>query len=144
MRIWISRILLIVLAVIIAALAATALPALSEGHFGGVPLLLHTMAGGALVFALPLFALVYLPRSISRLKSSGIERFGFWSLIVTGLLTILTVFLCMLPIPGTEQMQTLIEIHTYAGFAMVPAVALVVVGASRWRRIQSTRSATPG
>ena len=97
-----------------------------------------------MVIALPLFVLVYLPRSISRFASGSLQRLGFWSLVVTGLVTTATVFACMLPVPSTDQMRQLIQLHGYAGFAMVPAVALLLVGASRWRRIQSTRSATPG
>jgi len=144
MRLWIERIFLIAITAIIAVLTLTALPVLQEGHLGGALLLLHMMASGALVIVLPLFALIYIGRSISRFNSGGLQRLGFWSLVVTGLLTIATVFACMLPVPSTDQMHQLIQLHRYAGFAMVPAVALLLVGTSRWRRIQSTRSATPG
>lgn len=144
MKLWIDRIFLVALVAIIFVLTVTALPVLGGGHLEGPMLLLHMMASGALVIVLPLFALFYLGRSISRFKSGGAERLGFWSLLITGLLTIVTVFVCMLPLPSTETMHQLIAIHRYAGFAMVPAVVLLVLGASRWRRIQSTRSATPG
>jgi hypothetical protein len=144
MKLWIDRIFLTAITAIVVALTVTALPALASGPLGGTMLLLHMMASGALVITLPLFALYYLGRSLSRFKSGGLQRVGFWLLVTTGLLTILTVFLCMLPVPATDQMHQLIVLHRYAGFAMVPAVALLLVGASRWRRIQSTRSATPG
>lgn len=144
MRLWIDRLFLIALVAIIFVLTATALPVLGGGHLEGPMLLLHMMASGALVIVLPIFGLYFLTRSIDRFKSGGLQRLGFWSLLITGLLTIVTVFVCMLPIPSTETMHELIEVHGYAGFAMVPAVVVLVLGASRWRRIQSTRSATPG
>jgi hypothetical protein len=144
MKLWMDRIFLVALIAIIFVLTVTALPVLDGGHLEGPMLLLHMMASGALVIVLPLFALFCLGRSISRFKSGGLQRLGYWSLVITGLLTIVTVFVCMLPLPSTETMHELIAIHGYAGFAMVPAVVLLVLGASRWRRIQSTRSATPG
>lgn len=144
MKIWIDRAFLVALVAIIFVLTVTAAPVLAGGHLGGPMLLLHMMASGALVFVLPVFAIYYLSRSISSLHSGGLERLGFWTLLVSGLMTIATMFICMMPIPATQTMQQLVELHGYAGFAMVPAVALLVLGASRWRRIQSTRSATPG
>jgi hypothetical protein len=143
-KLWIDRIFLLAITAIVAALTATALPVLGGGHLEGTMLLLHMMGSGAMVIALPLFALYYLPRSINRFKSGSLQRIGFWSLIAAGLVTTATMFACMLPLPSTDQMHQLIQLHRYAGFAMVPAVALLMVGASRWRRIQSTRSATPG
>lgn len=144
MRLWIDRIFMVALVAIIFVLTVTALPVLGGGHLGGPTLLLHMMASGALVIILPLFALFFVLRCISRLKSGGLQRLGFWLLLISGLLTIATVFLCMLPLPSTETMHQLISVHGYAGFAMVPAVVVFVLGASRWRRIQSMRSATPG
>ncbi|MGI9470595.1 MAG: hypothetical protein ACR2NZ_03615 [Rubripirellula sp.] len=141
---WLDRICLLALVLIIALLTATALPALREGPLGGTALLLHMMASGALVFALPLFALLYLSRNLRSDRSGGMQRLGFWLLILSGIITIGSIFLCMLPIPSTDEMHELIRVHRYAGFAMVPAVVLLAIGTSRWRRIQSTRSATPG
>ena len=144
MKVWLDRILLISLVAIILVLAGTALPVLFGGHLQGNTLLIHMVASGAFVFALPISALIWMWRNLSRQTSGGLQRLGFWALIVSGLLTILTVFTCMLPIASTEQMQELIEIHGYAGFAMVPALLLLVVGAFRWRRTESIRSETPG
>ena len=145
MRVWVDRIFLLVITILVAVLAGTALPGQLGGeHLGGLRLLAHMMASGALVFALPLFALYYLGRGISRFKSGGLQRLGFWTLILAGAVTITTMFLCMLPLPSTEQMHQLMLVHGYAGFTMVPALALLLLGAARWRRIQSTRSATPG
>ncbi|MFK8112335.1 MAG: hypothetical protein AB8B91_09035 [Rubripirellula sp.] len=144
MRLWIDRLFLIALTVIIGLLTVTALPVLAGGHLEGTMLLLHMFASGALVFALPAFALVYLWRNLSRVSSGVMQRWGFWLLILSGLVTIGTVFMAMLPVPSTPQMHDLLDVHGYAGFAMVPAVVLLLLGATRWRRIQSERSATPG
>ncbi len=144
MKTWIDRILLLVVLAVVIVLSATAAAWLAGGRLQGSMLRLHMMASGVLVITLPLFALSSLWRNISRVDSGGLQKLGFWSLVVTGLATIATVFACMLPIPSTDQMHSLILLHGYAGFAMVPALALLLLGTSRWRRIQSTRSATPG
>lgn len=141
---WIDRLFLVGIAGIVAVLAATALPALTGGHLGGNMLMLHMMASGAMVFGLPVLAIYFLPRYISGRESNSMQRTGYWLLIFTGLIAIATMFACMLPIPSTDQMHKLITLHGYAGFATVPAVALLLLGAWRWRRIQSMRSATPG
>lgn len=144
MRRWIDQAFPIAIAVIITVLAVTALPALSGDHLEGSMLLVHMMASGALVVALPLFALYCLRQCLSRWTSHSAQRFGYWLLVFFGLITTATIFACMLPLPSTEQMKQLMQWHGYAGFAMVPAVALLLLGVWRWRRIQSTRSATPG
>jgi len=144
MKRWIDRILLVAVTLLVAVLAASTLPWIVGGHFSGKWLLVHMTASGALVITLPLLALSYLWRNISRENSGLLQFLGYWLLIASGLTTIATIFLCMLPLPSTEQMHNLVAIHTYAGFAMVPASLLLLFGVSRWRRIQSTRSATPG
>ena len=144
MKVWIDRILLSVILIGVVALSGSAAPWLVGGHLQGSLLLLHMMASGVLVVTLPLFALSYVWPNISSFKSGALQRLGFWLLILTGLTTIATVFLCMLPIPSSDEMRALIRVHSYAGFAMVPALALLLWGAVRWRRIQSIRSATPG
>jgi hypothetical protein len=144
MSVWIDRALFTAITLAIGVLATTASPVLLGVHLGGMRLMLHMLASGVLVSTLPLLALWYLPRSISPLKSGGLQRLGFWSLLLTGIVTITTMFLCMLPVPSTGQMEQLVAVHRYAGFAMVPAIAVLLLGSARWRRIQSTRSATPG
>jgi len=144
MKRWIDRLLLTAVILLIAVLAVSTLPWMVGGHFAGPWLLLHMTASGALVIILPLLALSLLWQNISRVHSGSMERLGYWLLIVSGLITIATIFLCMLPLPSTEQMHVLVLLHSYAGFAMVPASLLLAFGIARWRRIQSTRSATPG
>jgi hypothetical protein len=144
MQNWIAGILLIAIVAFVAVLAFTGLSFFTDQHLEGSMLKVHMMASGALVVALPVFAICYLARSIDKSRSGGLQRFGYWLLIVSGLVAILTMFLCMLPYPSTEQMRQLVEIHGYAGFAMVPALLLLIAGMASTRRIHSTRSATPG
>ena len=144
MRTWIDRILLLGILAVVTVLTITAFPVLAGYHLGGTMLLLHMMASGALVFALPIAGILWLSRALSNADSSRMQRWGFWLLLATGFATIATVFFCMLPYPSTDTMHQLIALHGWAGFAMVPAVVLLVVGSLRWRRNQLTRSATPG
>ncbi len=144
MKIWIDRLLILAVLVLVLVLLGSTVPWMISGHLQGSTLLLHMFASGALVIVLPLLTISYMWQNISRFKSGGLQRLGFWLLVMTGLTTIATVFICMFPIASTPQMHQLMRIHGYAGFAMVPALALLVVGALRWRRIEATRSATPG
>ncbi len=144
MKTWVDLILLLGILVVVAVLTITAIPALAGHHLGGTMLLVHMMASGALVFALPVAGILWLTRALGDAESSSLQRWGFWLMITTGFATIATVFFCMLPYPSTDTMHQLIALHGWAGFAMVPAVVLLVVGSLRWRRIQLTRSATPG
>lgn len=140
----IDRLLLLALSLVVVVLAVTAGPALWDAHLSGNRLMLHMAASGGFVVGTPLVALWFLGRVITRGQSTRLQRVGFWVTVSAAVVTISTVFLCMLPLPSTTQMQQLMEVHGYAGFAMVPAVALLVIGTRRARRIQSTRSATPG
>jgi len=132
------------LAVSVAALTITSLPSLGGSHLGGNLLLAHMMSSGVLVFTLPLLALLWIGRIVGSGDASSSQKLGFWATIVTGFLTIVTVFLCMLPIPSTETMHTLVALHSYAGFAMVPAAVLFFISAWQSRRMNSMRSSTPG
>lgn len=135
---------LVTIFLIVALLTATAFPSLQGETLGGPALLFHMMASGALVFALPLYALFFLGRHISLSAVNSMQRVGFWLLLITGLVTTATVFACMMPIASTQTMHELIAWHGYAGFAMVPALALLIWGVSRTRRMKSIRSVTPG
>ena len=141
---WLNRILLIVISVVVATLTLTSLPTFFEEHMEGQRLMIHMMAGGTLVFALPLFGMLFLGRVISPTRSTGLQRLGFWLLIVGALVAITSVLLCMMPLLSTEQMERWMSVHGYAGLATVPGLLLLVIGGVRWRRMQATRSATPG
>ena len=144
MKTWVDRLLLIALTLFVVLLTLTALPSLFYGHLGGTMLLAHMLVSGAFVFLLPVFALLWTWRHISRFTSGTMQRIGFWAVIFTGFLTIATVFVCMLPYPSTDQMRQLIHWHGYAGFAIVPALALLLWGTLRWRRMEEIRSETLG
>ena len=133
MKTWFDRLLLLGITVLVLVLAITASPMLFGGHMSGMWLLAHMMVSGALVFLLPVLALTWTWRNISRFKSGLLQRLGYWSLIVTGFLTIGTMFVCMLPFPSTDQIHQLIAWHGYAGFAMLPAIAALLIGTWRWR-----------
>ncbi|TWT78980.1 hypothetical protein CA13_03770 [Planctomycetes bacterium CA13] len=143
-----ERICLLGLVASVAVLTLTALPVLWGSHLMGNTLLVHMMASGVLVFVLPALAVLWLMRTFCIGEAVGsasqLENIGFWATVVTGLLAIVTVFVCMLPVASTESMHLLVSIHAYAGFAMVPAVLLFIFGAIRLRRTKSMRSTTPG
>ena len=123
---WIYRALVAALLVAVGALTVTALPALGGGDLSGSFLLAHMFASGVLVIGLPVFAIVFLWHVLS-LRS----RTVYWSyagILASGVATIATVFLCMLPIPSTGQMHELITVHGWAGFAMVPVSILFALG----------------
>lgn len=141
---WLIRIAFFGIALLVAVLLVTSLPEWRAEHMSGQWLIVHMMAGGALVVATPLFGLIFLRRAISPLRSSWLQRCGFWLLLISAVLTISSVLLCMIPLLTTEQMRSWMTFHGYAGLAMVPALALLAIGGLRWRRIQSMRSATPG
>ncbi|TWU27073.1 hypothetical protein Pla52o_09320 [Novipirellula galeiformis] len=138
------RICLLVTVVCTAVLAVTALPSLTGGHLSGKALIVHMMASGGVVTALPILGILMIGQAIGTQQSNTLLQLGFWLTLVTGLLSIASVFMCMLPMASTLTMHTLVEIHGYTGFAMVPAVTLLTLGMIRCRRMHSIRSTTPG
>src|SRR6056297_1663538 len=108
MLVKLTPVLSILVAVIVTVLTVTALPAVAAGPLDGTMLMAHMAASGALVFALPVLGLAGLGVMIRPGKSVPSERVGFWAVLLTGWLSIATVFLCMLPIVGTEAMHGLI------------------------------------
>lgn len=134
MSVWIDRILLIALVVVVAALTVTSLPALGGQTLQGPTLLAHMMLSGALVIGLPIFAIVFLRHFVAKEPQSRLQSLGYLVTIATGLVTIAAIFVCMLPIPSTDQMHSLMSVHLWAGFAMTPAIIALLLG------IQATRS----
>ena len=120
--------ILSILAVLVGAAFATSLPALSGERIQGRLLLLHMVAGSGLVFTLPIFAVTWLLRCIDVQRSRWLECFGYLIVILGGLVSIITVFICMLPIPSTSQMHELMTLHKYAGWLTVPAVLALLIG----------------
>lgn len=117
--------------VVVTVLTITSLPTLWGEPLHGKLLLGHMGASGALVFLLPLFGILQLVGMMQQRSLKGFEWLGFWALIATGFLTIATVFVCMLPLPSTDQMHTLILWHAIAGFAMSIAAIWWLLARSR-------------
>jgi hypothetical protein len=136
MSVWIDRILLVALVLVVVALAVTSIPSLGGETLGGQALLAHMMASGFLVIGLPIFAIVFLRHFSANKSTSSLQNLGYLATVATGWLAILTVFLCMLPIPSTHQMHSLMSAHGWAGFAMIPAIIVLLLG------LRSTRSAS--
>lgn len=128
---------------LVIALTATSLPAIFGDELAGNPLMAHMMASGGLVFALPVFAWLGLTRLSGPTLARRAEHLGFWTVVVFGWATIATVFLCMLPVLGTDAMHHMMQWHGYAGLAMVPAMGLLLFG-WLWSSRHASRSAKPG
>ena len=140
MSVWIDRILIVALVIVVGVLAATSLPSLSGATLGGGALMTHMMASGVLVIGLPIFALTFLRYFAPRRSTSGIQHIGYVATIACGLLTIATVFVCMMPIPSTGQMHDLMSLHGWSGFAMIPAIAVLLIGLRLTRSASHPRS----
>lgn len=139
MAVWIDRILLATLVIVVAILTLTSLGSLSGDPLGGNTLLAHMVTSGVLVVGLPVFAIAFL-RHMAKPETSVTQGIGVLLTIAAGLISIVTVFLCMLPLPSTAQMHTLIVVHGWAGFAMIPAVALLLIGVVATRSASRPRS----
>ncbi len=136
MSIWLDRILIVALVSVVAVLSATAVPSLGGGTLGGQALLAHMMASGVLVFGLPIFALAFLRYFAGKVPTAATQKLGYLATVISGLIAIVTVFACMLPIPSTHEMHQLMSIHGWAGFAMIPSIAVMLIG------LRATRSAS--
>lgn len=119
----------------VAALAATSLVAVMlHGTLGGWPLFLHMFGAGALTAALPVLALSWAHANTFHPGPTNAEtpapKFGpfaktmFWLLLAGGLVVTMTMLLSMLPIFGSDGLNTLLNIHRYSGLVTVAAAAL--------------------
>ncbi|WP_182867503.1 hypothetical protein [Stieleria mannarensis] len=137
MLVWIDRILLVALVMVVAVLVFTSWPAaMDEQTLDGQALLAHMMASGVLVMGLPVFALFFLRYLPAKRTTSWLQILGYLATVAAGLVAIATVFLCMLPVPSTHQMHSLMSIHGWAGFMMIPAIVVLLIGT------RATRSAS--
>ncbi len=123
---WLSKILYVGFIFAILALALSSFSAiLVDGHMLGYPLLAHIAAAGGFVFLLLAFALLYLPRGRSRHEGTEhrwwLARLSAWVLVTAGVVTAATMFVSMLPILGTDGLHEAVEIHRWAGLAVVVA-----------------------
>lgn len=122
----------------VAVLGVTSLVAVIRfGILGGWWLFAHMFGAGAFTFVLPLLALTWCEahRCACPWRAAGDEapqpaRFSclaktmFWLLLVAGLVTIGTMVLSMLPLFGTAGLELLLDIHRYAGLAVIAALIL--------------------
>ena len=125
---WIDRLLIVALICVVAVLVATSLPSLGGDTLAGSTLMTHMLASGALVVGLPIAAMILLRHAVPGRRRSLTYRFGYIATLAAGLVTIATVFVCMLPVASTDQMHSLMSAHGWAGYLMVPAIALLAIG----------------
>jgi hypothetical protein len=132
---WVHRGFVFVITLVTVILTVTAIPSGDSSHLGDESLLLHMLASGVLVFALPLYGILFLSGVLDRSSTTTSHRWGHWLVLLCGWLTILTMLICMYPIASTDSMTTLMHWHGYAGFAMVPSVILWLYGMTRSRSL---------
>ncbi|TWT67513.1 hypothetical protein [Allorhodopirellula solitaria] len=113
------------LLVLVAALLVTSL---GPHPLHGNTLMAHMLASGAFVAVLPLFAIAWLWPMSDPAKRVVLTRVGYWTLLLTGFLTTVTMFLSMLPMAGTETLHELIGLHGSAGYAMAAAAVIFSLG----------------
>jgi hypothetical protein len=122
----------------VAVLGITSLVAVIRfGILDGWWLFIHMFGAGAFTFVLPLLALTWCEanRCECPARPAGDEgpqttRFSclaktmFWLILTAGLVVIGTMVLSMLPLFGTHGLELLLDVHRYAGLAVVAAMIL--------------------
>ncbi len=141
---WLFRILVGVITVVVATLTITSLPTLADQHMEGQRLMIHMMAGGTLVFAVPVFALLFL--RACDLTPPFRRATAIWFLAAD----------C--GVADCDHQRA--AVHAAAAVDRTDAsmddaarlrwirnrsrIAVAGDWGVRWRRMQATRSATPG
>lgn len=135
-----QRLVYLVLIASVATLGATSFVAIFRfGTLAGWWLLIHMVAAGAFVAALPLFALswCHANRFGSRRSESShepivrfpwIAKTAFWLILAGGLVVALTMLVSMLPLFGTDELHELLILHRYSGLLVVVAAAIHFYG----------------
>jgi hypothetical protein len=138
---------------------------LSHGAMHGWFLLLHVMAAGMFVGVLMCMAIMWAAacrfgntqnatsqststslnskagevdyESLPGERFTGLTKFAFWLILISGIVTAGTMLLSMLPLFGTDEMQDLITAHRYAGLLLVIATMFHAYLAimARFRRV---------
>jgi len=123
----------------VAVLGITSIVAMLQfGALGGWWLFVHMFGAGAFTFVLPLLAVTWCEanrfgRPPQTAGAEGQERPSrflrlaktmFWLILAAGLIVIGTMILSMLPVFGTGGLELLLDIHRYAGLAVVAATVL--------------------
>ena len=118
-------------------LAATSFGAvLSVGVLSGWALLAHMVGAGMFVFVLPVLAITWCEPSRFDLRRygqrgpTGPERFywfpklTFWLLLSAGWVVAMTMLVSMIPWMGTDELESMLEVHRWSGLVVVAAAAL--------------------
>lgn len=135
-----QRLVYVVLLAAVAVLGGTAFGAvLRFGALSGWWLLIHMVAAGMFVAALPLFSLSWChanrfctsrrdTESQPIIRFPWIAKLMFWLILVGGLLVALTMLVSMLPLFDTEGLHEMLVLHRYSGLLVVVAAAIHLYG----------------
>lgn len=123
----IERLTLLALMIGIAVLVGTSLPTWWGEHLLGNRLLIHMMGSGVVVVTLPLYGFLRWSRWLAGKERKHGEPTAFWLMMVTGFFTIATMFASMLPLPSTDMLRTLSELHGWVGYALALAAIWTLV-----------------
>lgn len=133
---WWAGLLYLGLLASVSVLAVTSLVGVVRfGILDGWGLFVHMCASGLFTFVLPLVALTWCranrcARSVcsdeagGETRFSGLAKFTFWIILAAGLVTAGTMLLSMLPLCDTQGLEVLLNVHRYAGLAVVGAMVL--------------------
>jgi hypothetical protein len=129
---WFSRLTYAIFIASICVLSASSFVSILQfGHMSGLALLAHVSAAGVFVFVLVAIAILYLPsdshladESIAWESRWWVARWTAWLLVVSSIVAAGTMFVSMLPLLDTEGLVTALELHRYAGLAVVIGAVL--------------------
>ena len=146
-----EKLIYFALLICVVDLAVTAFfSVLRFGSMGGWFLFVHMFGSGALVALLPLLAMTWAESnrfgrgkdsarskkpSKARAGASGdaprflwLSKLSFWIILASGLVTVMTMLLSMLPLFDTEGLHGLLDIHRYSGLLLVVATMFHLYG----------------
>ncbi|MCL4206674.1 MAG: hypothetical protein KJ000_29675 [Pirellulaceae bacterium] len=122
-------------------LAVTSFGALLvNGHLGSWALFFHMVGAGAFVFTLPVLAVTWCEPSCFDLRRYGergqtapprfywLPKLMFWVVLPAGWIVSMTMLVSMLPLLGTEGLNSMTDLHRWSGLIVVAAVALHLSG----------------
>jgi hypothetical protein len=114
-----------------------------DGALAGWPLFLHMFGAGAFTAILPLVALSWSDANCRQVRCAEGEfppakfywlaKLMFWLIIPGGLVVTTSMLVSMLPIFGSDDLRTLLDVHRYSGLVVVVATALHLYGVVAWR-----------
>ena len=136
-RVWVGRLASVawwLLVIDVVVLAVTAVPFFLGHELHGLGLIAHMMASGVMVGLLPVVAATYWwradsPEASAAPAASPIVQSLFAAVMVTGWVTVATMFLVMIPIASTGGMHEIVRVHGWIGYVTTGLVlVLAVVG----------------